>query len=49
MKGMDFLANMAKRVVQNREKHSHSYGLSGFGQRLKPDLSENPFRFKTYK
>ena len=37
---MDFLANMAKRLVQNLLKHSHSYGLRGFGQESKPDSSE---------
>jgi hypothetical protein len=39
--GNGFLANMAKRLVQDRSKHSLSYGLIDIGRGLKPDSSES--------
>jgi hypothetical protein len=37
----DFLADMAKRLVQDQSEHSLSYGLNDLGRGLKTDSSEN--------
>ncbi|NNE66199.1 MAG: hypothetical protein HKN33_06500 [Pyrinomonadaceae bacterium] len=41
MKGTILAANMAKKLGQNRKKHSRSYGSSDWARDSKPDRPED--------